>query len=331
MNNKKILLSLQDIKMYFPIKKNLNLIEKKEYSKAVDGVSLNIYENETLGLVGESGSGKSTLGKVILQLYNNSSGRVLFNDINLSSLSKKDMRELRKDLQIVFQDPYSSLNPRLTIFQIISEGLIAHKIYKKDSKELKEYVLEIMEKCGLQPYMQNRYPHQFSGGQRQRISIARALSLNPKFMICDEAVSTLDVSIQSQIINLLLDLKEENNLTYLFISHDLSVVRFIADRIAVMYLGSIVEIASAEDIFINPSHPYTKALIDAIPYVTDAPKTQKEILTGDIESSINPPSGCKFHTRCKFHFDRCKNEVPVLKEYNNEHFIACHRFEMEDK
>ncbi len=330
MADKKVLIKLENVKMHFALKKSLEFMSKKESVKAVDGVSLNIYENETLGLVGESGSGKSTLGRVILQLYNQSEGSVIYGDTNLSTLSKEKMRKLRKELQIVFQDPYSSLNPRLTVGQLISESLIAHNLYKKNDKALWEYTLKIMEKCGLQPYMLHRYPHQFSGGQRQRIGIARALALNPKFVVCDEAISTLDVSIQSQIINLLLDLKEQNHLTYLFISHDLSAIRFISDRIAVMYLGNIVEIANSEDIFKSSFHPYTRALLNSIPNTEDEPKKQIEVLEGDVPSPINPPSGCKFHPRCEFASEKCKNEIPPWVESENGHAVACHHPLRED-
>ncbi len=322
--NKKVLIHLEDVKMHFEIKKNSDFFSKKQYVKAVDGVTIDIYENETFGLVGESGSGKSTLGKLILRLLNKSYGSVLYNGKNLTELPEKQMRKLRKELQIVFQDPYSSLNPRHTVGTLISEALLAHGIYKKGEKALEEHILSTMQKCGLEPYMIHRYPHQFSGGQRQRIGIARALALNPKFVVCDEAVSTLDVSIQSQIINLLLDLKEQNNLTYLFISHDLSTVRFISDRIAVMYLGNIIEIAPTENIFDKPHHPYTIALIDAIPNTEQESKSQINVLEGDVPSPTNPPSGCKFHTRCKFVHEKCKNEAPKLTQIGEGHLVACH-------
>lgn len=243
--------------------------------------------------------------------------------IDLTQLTKEETRLLREDIQIIFQDPYSSLNPRLTVGQIISEPLVGQGKFKKGSKELEDYILKVMGKCGLEPYFIHRYPHQFSGGQRQRIGIARALALNPKFIVCDEAVSALDVSIQSQVLNLLQDLKEEQNLTYLFISHDLSVVKYISDRIGVMYLGNMVESAKAEDIFKNPLHPYTDALLNAIP-TTDINNKELQILEGDIPSPVNPPKGCKFHTRCKFATDRCKQEIPKWVEIEPEHFVACH-------
>lgn len=243
--------------------------------------------------------------------------------IDLTQLKKEEMRRLREDLQIIFQDPYSSLNPRLTVGQIISEPLVGQGKFKKGSQELEDYILKVMGQCGLEPYFIHRYPHQFSGGQRQRIGIARALALNPKFIVCDEAVSALDVSIQSQVLNLLQDLKEQQNLTYLFISHDLSVVKYISDRIGVMYLGNMVESARAEDIFKNPLHPYTEALLNAIP-TTDINNKELQILEGDIPSPVNPPKGCKFHTRCKYATERCKQEIPAWQEIEPEHFVACH-------
>ncbi len=319
-----VLIEVKDAKMHFPLKKSLNFFGKRQFVKAVDGVSLQIYENETLGLVGESGCGKSTLGRLILQMYRQTHGAVMYKGQLLNTMPKEQMRKLRRDLQIVFQDPYSSLNPRLTVGQMITEGVVAHKIYKKGSEELKAHTLNIMQMCGLQPHMLERYPHQFSGGQRQRICIARALALNPKFIVCDESVSTLDVSIQSQIINLLLDLKENNNLTYLFISHDLSVVRFISDRIAVMYLGNIVELCKTRQLFEHTMHPYTKALLSAVPSIDKKETAQPEILQGDVPSPVDPPSGCKFHPRCKYAKDVCKSVPPPLNEAQSGHFVACH-------
>ncbi len=324
MGGKNVLVSLNNIRMYFKLKNSLWFLGGRKQVKAVDDVSLDIFENETLGLVGESGCGKSTLGKVILQLYTQTSGGVFYNGRNLSELPKEEMRRLRRELQIVFQDPYSSLNPRLTVWQLMSEPLIAHGIYKKGDLALEEYVLKVMESCGLQRHMLHRYPHQFSGGQRQRLVIARALALNPKFVVCDESVSTLDVSIQSQIINLLLDLKEQNNLTYLFISHDLSVIRFISDRVAVMYLGSIVELCDTEMLFTSPSHPYTKALLSSIPKIDDVGLQDAELLQGEVPSPIDPPQGCKFHPRCSNATQRCSNEVPLLQEIEVGHVVACH-------
>lgn len=479
MNDKKVLISVSEMKKHFPIKKT-KLFQKETLSvKANDGISLDIYEGETVGLVGESGCGKSTFGRVLLQLYPQTAGRTMYygrtleefnpkyvedmlknikhdisayhkleeervklqaehdknpneyttmanlqeankkstellyditniiggfiiakdiekiaelflneyrakleayklnktaenstkpeekkskeqaaaaklkeaeeyrfkinkaketykgnaefekyeanldNGINLAKLDYSEMRLLRRDLQIVFQDPYSSLNPRMTVGQIIGEGLLAHGFFKKNDAKMQDYVMKIMEDCGLSGYMLHRYPHQFSGGQRQRIGIARALALKPKFVVCDEAVSALDVSIQSQVINLLMDLKEKEDLTYLFISHDLSVVKYISDRIGVMYLGNLVELCESEEIFKNPLHPYTEALMSAIP-TTEEEQTEAILLEGDIPSPIRPPKGCKFHTRCPKCMDICKQVTPEFIEYEKDHFVACH-------
>jgi len=506
---KKVLIRIQHLKQYFPIKKSSIFSKEQLYVRANDDISLEIYQGETLGLVGESGCGKSTLGRTILQLYEQTAGRTIYygrkvdeiapkyvldllsnlpkeydrlkrleqelermkneyqslaeddnkhkalenlqnkewerdnlfldivqltgglivaddlkavstilldeykkrfeigrlknrladyeaklrekrsalsakgkgqpeveqaikklekqinskkellkakekeledirqrveklraqyksnpdfekyesfrdDGINLARLTEDEMRLLRKDLQLIFQDPYSSLNPRMTVGQIITEGLLAHNMFKKRDKALQDYVLETMDKCGLAPYFLHRYPHQFSGGQRQRIGIARSIALKPKFIVCDEAVSALDVSIQSQIINLLLDLKEQENLTYLFISHDLSVIKYISDRVGVMYLGNIVELAYTQELFSRPMHPYTEALLSAIPTTDIDAKKETIILEGDIPSPINPPSGCKFHTRCKYCTDICKKVVPQLEEVKPGHFVACH-------
>lgn len=494
MENKKVLIRIQNLKQYFPIKKRSIFQRERLFVKANDGITLDIFEGETFGLVGESGCGKSTLGRTILQLYNQTDGSTLFygrsiselapkyvgeviksipdgfpkylnekkiheaskvaaekiedsvekaaaeekvlnrekslnnmylnmlriaggllvhpdlklvsnqlqelhqhlektavinrklrmakkkleageldeklsakvvvwkdelaklmefekpirvklaelhaqaknqplyaefvafedNGIDLSRLTREEMRELRSDMQVIFQDPYSSLNPRLTVGQIIGEGLLAHDVFKdSNSEKYTEYITKVMDQCGLAPYFIHRYPHQFSGGQRQRIGIARALALNPKFIVCDEAVSALDVSIQSQIINLLSDLKKENNLTYLFITHDLSVVKYISDRIGVMYLGNMVELATSDQIFENPLHPYTEALLEAIPR-TDVVRQELTILEGDIPSPIKPPKGCKFHTRCRYAFDKCKVVTPKWEEIEPGHFVACH-------
>ncbi len=324
MSDKKVLIKIQDVKMHFALKRSLGFLGEKKSVRAVDGVTFDIYKNEVLGLVGESGSGKSTLGRVILQLYGQSEGKVIYDGKELSKVSKSEMRKLRKDLQIVFQDPYSSLNPRHTVGRLISEAPIAHGMYKRGDKTLERYTLDIMDKCGLHPYMLHRYPHQFSGGQRQRIGIARALALQPRFVICDEAVTTLDVSIQSQIINLLLDLKEQNDLTYLFISHDLSTVQFVSDRIAVMYLGNIVELGESNELFETPRHPYTAALLSARLQLHDEPNREIEMLEGDVPSPIDPPNGCKFHPRCKYAMERCMSESPSLNECEEGHFVACH-------
>ena len=325
--NRNVLLSVRDVKQYFPVKKT-KLRETQRYVRANDGISLDIYAGETLGLVGESGCGKSTLGRTLLQLYPQTHGQVLYykdgKEIDLKSLSKEEMRVLRKDLQLIFQDPYSSLNPRMTVGQIIGEGLVSHGVFKRGDPAMRDYIFQVMERCGLATYMFGRYPHQFSGGQRQRIGIARSLALNPSFVVCDEAVSALDVSIQSQILNLLSDLKEKQNLTYLFITHDLSVVKYISDRIGVMYLGNMVELAPTEELFANTLHPYTEALLSAIPVVDEDDKRERILLEGYIPSPVNPPSGCKFHTRCRYCQQKCMEEVPEWTDVGNNHFVACH-------
>ncbi len=325
--SKNILLSVENLKQYFPLKKN-GFFEKQLFLRANDDITIDIFEGETLGIVGESGCGKSTFGRTLLQLYKQTSGKTFYikngEKIDLTTKNAKELRELRSDLQMIFQDPYSSLNPRMTVGQIIKEGVIAHKIFEKNDAQLFEYIIQIMEKCGLHSYMINRYPHQFSGGQRQRIGIARSLAVKPKFVICDEAVSALDVSIQSQIINLLKELKKQEKLTYMFISHDLSVVKYISDRIGVMYLGNIVELSPTESLFSCPMHPYTKSLLDAIPTIELGKKKNLQLLEGDIPSPINPPKGCKFHTRCEFCKDECKINAPKLTEITPNHFVACH-------
>jgi len=328
------LLCVKNLKKYFPIKKNAPLSKKRQYVRAVEDVSLEIYKGETFALVGESGCGKSTLGRTVLQLLAPSGGEVLYygtgQEINLAKCDKKRMRILRKELQIIFQDPYSSLNPRMTVGQIIGEGPVTHKYYAKGSEALKNYVLSVMEKCGLPSYAYGRYPHEFSGGQRQRICIARALALKPKFIVCDECVSALDVSIQSQILNLLQDLKEKEGLTYLFISHDLGVVRHIASRIAVMYLGEIVETGDSESIFENPLHPYTVALTSVAPVLPSAGKKEREkiLLEGSMPNSVFPPKGCKFHTRCFMAEEICKRCVPPFVETEEGRFVRCHFAQM---
>lgn len=467
---KKVLIRIDNLKQYFPVKKSSLMSREKLFVKANDDISLEIYEGETFGLVGESGCGKSTLGRSLLQLYTQTAGRTLYygksiyelnpeyvldslenlvnlkknylelqakeeesrkryesleegeekyqalevlhedrtnlrkaylnltqligafiladdlgpvsdilikeyntavnmhknrdntveyeklekelddiqakidemldeyrddpnfdeyqkqkdGGIDLTRLTDEEMRTLRKDLQLIFQDPYSSLNPRLTVGQIISEGLFTHGFFKKNDPEVQDYVLETMDKCGLAPYFIHRYPHQFSGGQRQRIGIARSVALKPKFIVCDEAVSALDVSIQSQIINLLLDLKEKENLTYMFISHDLSVIKYISDRVGVMYLGNIVELAETNELYTRPMHPYTEALLSAIPTIDSKKDRTGEILEGDIPSPIKPPKGCKFHTRCKYATEICRIVVPEFEEAAPGHFVACH-------
>ena len=293
---------------------------------ANDGIDLVIHEGETVGLVGESGCGKSTLGRTILKLYKPTAGEIFFEGENITNYTVPQMMPLRKKMQIIFQDPYSSLNPKMTVGQIIGEALLEHGMFNKKDPAYEKYVKEIMNTCGLADYMIYRYPHEFSGGQRQRIGIARALALKPKFIVCDEAVSALDVSIQSQIINLLNDLQKEFHLSYLFISHDLSVVKHISDRIGVMYLGNMVEFTDKREMYANPLHPYTKVLLSAIPE-TDLQKMRTKrriLLEGDIPSNIITPTGCKFHTRCPIAKDICKREVPQFKEEKPGHFVACH-------
>lgn len=291
--------------------------------KAVDHVSLSVRKGETLGLVGESGCGKSTLGRTILRLIPATEGQVMYNGEDILTYDKKKMWEMRRKLQIIFQDPYSSLNPRMTVYDLISAPLEVYKVGTKE--ERREMVEEILQEVGLDKQYLNRFPHEFSGGQRQRIGIARALILNPEFVVCDEAVSALDVSVRAQVLNLMRNMQQKKNLTYLFISHDLSVVRHISDRIAVMYLGSVVEVAEKAQLYSNPMHPYTKALLSAIPLPDVKKKRQRIILEGDVPSAYNPPSGCKFHTRCPYATDRCRQEAPVLQEVEKGHKAACHR------
>ena len=316
-----IILDVQDLKKYFPIRGGV-FQHTVGYVKAVDGISFQLKRGETLGIVGESGCGKSTAGRTILRLHEITGGKVLFNGKDIAKLSKKELRKKRLEMQMVFQDPYSSLNPRITVGQIIGEALTDHKLMNKT--QAKEKVQEIMEVCGLPSYYVNRYPHEFSGGQRQRIGIARALVLDPQFVICDEPVSALDVSIQSQIINLLGDLQKERNFSYIFISHDLSVVEYISNRVAVMYLGNIVELADKNEIFDNPLHPYTKALMSAIPVPDPTRKRERIILTGDLPSPSNPPSGCKFRTRCPMACEKCAKEAPEYRDVGGGHYVACH-------
>ncbi|MEH7348771.1 ABC transporter ATP-binding protein [Gottfriedia acidiceleris] len=319
--DKKILLNVDHLKQYFPIKGGI-LGRTVNHVKAVDDISFNIYEGETLSIVGESGCGKSTTGRAILRLDEPTSGSIHFKEKDLLSLGKKEMRKIRKDLQVIFQDPFASLNPRQTIGQILAEALAIQDVVPKE--ERKARIEELLGHVGLRPEAMERYPHEFSGGQRQRVGIARALAVDPKLIICDEAVSALDVSIQAQVLNLLKSLQKKFSLTFLFISHDLGVVRHISDRVMVMYLGKIVEIADKKSIFENPQHPYTRALLSAIPVPNPVNQRERIILTGDVPSPIDPPSGCRFHTRCPFAIDICKTKVPELKISEQNHQVACH-------
>lgn len=320
------ILEVRNLRKCFPIKKTITGKVTQELI-AVDDVSFKLMPGETLGIVGESGCGKTTLGRTILKLHESSGGQIIFEGQDITNLKSSEMREIRKKMQIIFQDPYSSLPPRSTVGGILSEPVEVHKIVPKS--QIKDYVLDLMDKCGLRDYYYERYPHEFSGGQRQRICIARALSVNPKLVICDEPVSALDVSIQAQIINLLKKLQEEMNLTYLFISHDLSVVKFISDKIGVMYLGSMVEFGTKEDIFANPLHPYTQALFSAIPQPDPNVKMNRIILKGDIPSPANPPKGCRFHTRCPKAMDICGEIAPEYRDFGNGHCAACHLLNQE--
>jgi len=319
--NTQPLLQVNDLKQHFFLKKE-KLFGAQQVVKAVDGVSFDIMPGETLSIVGESGCGKSTTGRAILRLDEPTSGEVLLFGKNLVAMSKKELRVARKDIQIIFQDPYASLNPRRTIRQMLTEAMSIQKIVPPAQQEAR--MLELMTLVGLRPEYLERYPHEFSGGQRQRIGIARALAVNPKIIICDESVSALDVSIQAQILNLLKKLQRDLDLTFLFISHDLSVVRHISDRIMVMYLGKVVEIADKHSLFSQPLHPYTKALFSSIPIIDKHHRKERIILKGDIPSPLHPPTGCSFHTRCPFATDQCRTEIPALREITATHQVACH-------
>ena len=322
--NDDVLLEVKNLKMHFPVGSGFLSRKPTGYVKAVDDVSFTVKRGETLGLVGESGCGKTTTGRCILQLYKPTDGQVMFDGQDLTRLNTKNMRAMRREMQVIFQDPYSSLNPRMTAGNIIGEPLIVHGLVKgKD--EYREKVSELLTNVGLNPYMADRFPHEFSGGQRQRIGVARALSVSPKFIVADEPVSALDVSIQAQIINLLEDLQEQFNLTYLFIAHDLSVVRHISDRVGVMYLGHMVELAERNEIYRNPIHPYTRALLSAVPIPDPVLDAQRErvLLTGEVPSPLNPPSGCVFHPRCPDANDTCSQVMPNLREVEPEHHSAC--------
>lgn len=316
--NRDEILQVKDLKKYFPTK-------GRGMVKAVDGVSFSILRGTTMGLVGESGCGKTTTGRTILRLNGGKTGgQVLFNGQDIYELSKKDLRALRPKMQIIYQDPFSSLSPRLPVGEIIGEAVREHKLVSKDRYQ--NYIDEIMDSCGLQPFHKNRYPHEFSGGQRQRICIARALALNPEFVVCDEPVSALDVSVQAQIINLLKDLQQQYHLTYLFISHDLSVVEHITDTVGVMYLGKLVEYADTDQLFANPLHPYTKALFSAIPMPDPDHKMERVVLQGGIPSPADPPAGCRFHTRCPECMEVCTHTEPSWEEAEPGHFCACHLY-----
>jgi oligopeptide/dipeptide ABC transporter ATP-binding protein len=318
------LLSVKDLVMHFPLTQGIVFQRKVGAVRAVDGLSFDIRRGETLGLVGESGCGKSTTGRAILQLHRPTSGEVQFEGVELTRLKGEALRKMRRKVQMIFQDPYASLNPRMTVGSIIGEPLDIHGLAR--GKEKQQRVEELLRVVGLNPYFANRYPHEFSGGQRQRIGIARALAVNPAFIVCDEPISALDVSIQAQIINLLEELQDEFGLTYLFIAHDLSVVRHISDRIAVMYLGKIVELADRLELYENPLHPYAKALLSAVPIPDPAIERKREriILTGDVPSPVNPPSGCRFHTRCPLADTICREQEPEFREITPGHWAACH-------
>ncbi|NLJ40945.1 MAG: ATP-binding cassette domain-containing protein [Clostridiales bacterium] len=317
------ILVVNNLKKYYPLSKFT--IKKDPVSvRAVDDISFTIKRGTTMGLVGESGCGKTTVGRTILRLHEVTDGQVIFDGKDLAKVPRRKLRKMRPQMQMIFQDPYSSLSPRLPVGEIIGEAVKEHNIVPKS--KYRSYILKVMRDCGLQPQYYYRYPHEFSGGQRQRISIARAVALNPKFIICDEPLSALDVSIQSQIINLMKDLQEQHGYTYLFISHDLSVVEYISDTIGVMYLGSMMEMGDKKKVFANPMHPYSKALLSAVPVSDPDVKMNRIVLKGDIPSPINPPSGCKFRTRCPYAMPICAEKAPVFKEYEENHKVACHLY-----
>lgn len=319
------ILEVKNLKKYFPVESKVR-VEPKSV-KAVDDVSFDVYRNETLSIVGESGCGKSTTGRCLIGLNKPTSGEVIYNGKNIVGISDKEQRVLCKDLQMIFQDPYSSLNPRMTIGSILEEPLIIHKICKTKEERMQR-VLDMLEKVGMRRDHYYRYPHEFSGGQRQRIGIARALILEPKLVVCDEPVSALDVSIQSQVLNLLAEVKKEMNITYVFISHNMSVVRYISDRVGVMYLGHLVELAGTEELYNNPLHPYTQALLSTVPEPDPHVKREQIMLNGDIPSPLNPPSGCIFHNRCPYNEPICQDQMPPLVEIKPGHFVACYRHQL---
>lgn len=315
------ILKVENLKKYFPIRAGI-LSRVVNHVKAVDGISFSIYPGETFGLVGESGCGKSTTGLTVLNLHEATAGNIEYRGNVINEIDKEELRKLRKDMQIIFQDPFSSLNPKMMVGDAIGEPLEEHGITK--GKETRDRVIEMLEVCGLEASHYYRYPHEFSGGQRQRIGIARSLALNPSFIVADEPISALDASIQAQIMTLLEELQEEFNFTYIFIAHDLTAVKYLCDRVAVMYLGHIVELAPTENLFKDPLHPYTQALISAIPVMDPLAKKEKILLEGDIPSPVNPPSGCRFHTRCRIAEDICTREIPQLEEKEDGHEVACH-------
>ena len=319
-----VLIDVKNLKVYFPVTAGVIFQHKVADVKAVDGVNFQIRKGETLGLVGESGCGKSTTGRAILQLYRPTEGEIMFGQTELTKLKGGDLRRMRRKMQMIFQDPYASLNPRMSVGAIVGEPLAIHGLAKTGRRER---ISELMRIVGLNPYYASRYPHEFSGGQRQRIGVARALAVEPEFIVCDEPVSALDVSIQAQIINLLQDLQNEFGLTYLFIAHDLSVVRHISDRIAVMYLGKVMELTGRDELYENPLHPYTKALLSAVPVPDPEVEGKREriILAGDVPSPMHPPAGCVFHTRCPIAIDECRSVIPEWREISRDHWVACHR------
>ena len=323
--SEELLVDVQNLQIYFPVMAGFLIQRKVAENKAVDGITFNVKKGETVGLVGESGCGKSTTGRAILQLYKPTGGKVIFDGKDMATLKGEDMRLMRRRMQMVFQDPYASLNPRMSVRDIIGEPLLIHKL--GSTAERRERVAELMRIVGLNPYYATRFPHEFSGGQRQRIGIARSLAVSPDFIVCDEPVSALDVSIQAQVINLLEELQEQFGLTYLFIAHDLAVVRHISDRVAVMYLGKMMELSGRNEIYDNPLHPYTKALLSAVPIPDPALERKREriILTGDVPSSLRPPRGCVFHTRCPIAIDDCRQIIPEWREAEPGHWVACHR------
>ncbi len=325
------LVKIRNLKMHFPVYRGVFVRREVNRVRAVDGLNFDIYQGETLGLVGESGCGKSTTGRAIIQLYRPTDGEVIFEGKNLCDLEEKELHPLRRDLQMIFQDPYASLNPRMTVGDIIAEPLRVHNL--ASGRKRRERVQELMEIVGLDPRFIRRYPHEFSGGQRQRIGIARALACEPRFIVCDEPISALDVSIQAQIMNLMEDLQKEFDLTFLFIAHDLAAVRHISDRIAVMYLGRLAELADGEELYANPLHPYTEALMSAVPIPDPEIERQREqiVLEGDVPSPLNPPSGCVFHTRCPYAWDRCKMETPAFEEATDGHLVACHLLDQPER